>query len=422
MGNHAVTTPPRAEGLKVTRSMHAAPEETDIGALLEVVRNDPRQGTKFLAIAEKLTRSGKLRWEDVDLQQLFAATIELPCQVQAFIPGLGKRSLQASAFPILTGLLTTELLERPDDSSKTIYQEITTPRPTNKDTVHLVRIIGGDSSHIGGKRRNEGDPYPLMTSGEERLQVDTIDDGRRLAIGAKVLETNDKAGFMDQVNGLRRWANNRRDVVSILRVYDVYGSGGTPATPYVYRPNGSGTALYTTTTTAHRRAPSGTRVTNNPIVAKENLQALINVLAAMKDEDGYVISMLDELELLAPHALASTIDTLLMSEMTPGVENEINPFGPRGRYRIRPIISPKIDSFTTTSVILGRSIKRQFQLVSRIDMEYVSMPASLQDFLRTRLAFEARIADEFEVGASDHNRCVQSLSGNTPPTGPTLGS
>ena len=55
-------------------------------------------------------------------------------------------------------------------------------------------------------------------------------------------------------------------------------------------------------------------------------------------------------------------------------------------------------------------------------MEYVSMAASMTDFLRTRLAYEARIADEFEVGARDHNRVVQSLAASTAITSPTLGS
>lgn len=409
------------EGLKVRSNIHAAPSGgADVGALLDLAK---RHGSKFVEVAGELTRSGKLRWEDVDLQGLFAASIDVQCEVRAKVPGLsGERTLTTSAFPILAGQLTAELLERPDQNMQTIYQEIVTVRPTMKETTHLVRIVNGDVSHVGGKRRVEGDPYPLMTSGEERVQVDTVDDGRRLAIGAKLIETNDKAGFMDQANALKRWAMNRRDVISLSRVYDLYGSGGTPAAPYVYRPNGTGTQLYTTSTTAHRRAPSGTRVTSNPIVDKNSLQNLINVLAAMLDEDGYKISVMSELELLAPHALASVIDTLVTSKMTPGVENEQNPFGPEGRYRIKPIISPKIDAFTTSDVILGRSIKQQFTMVSRIDMEYVSMVASLQDFLRNRLAFEARIADEFEIGARDHNRCVQSLATTTAPTGATLGS
>jgi hypothetical protein len=406
-------------GLKVRSSIDVGSGADDMGGLAALAKKD---GSKFVVITGELTRSGKLRWEQVDMRGLFAALIDVPCTVRAFIPGIGERTMTTSAFPILAGQLTAELLERPDPEIATIWQELVTLRDTNKETTHLVRIVNSDPSHVGGKRRVEGDPYPLMVSGEERVQVDTVDDGRRLAIGAKVIETNDKAGFLDQVNSLKSWAMNRRDVVTLHRVYDLYGSGASPSQPYVYRPNGSGTALYTTSATAHRRAKSGTRVNNNAIVDGASLQALVDVLANMRDELDLRVSALTELELLGPHALGSTLDKILTSEMTPGVENEVNPFGPKGRYKIKLILSPKVDDFTTTSVILARSFKKQFRLVVRVGMEYVSMPASMQDFLRNRLAFEARIADEFEVGAQDHNRAVQSLAGTAAPTGPTLGS
>lgn len=411
-------------GLKVQQGFQIGDGDgADIRGLIDLAG---KNGDQFLAIARDLIRSGELRWEDVDLKGLFLATIDVPCKVRAHYSGLGERTLSTSTFPVLTGLLTAELLERPDDSVAAIYQDLVTMRGTKKDTTHLLRILTGDSSHFGGKQRKEGDPYPLMTASEERVQVDTVDDGRRIAIGAKLLETNDKDGFLEQVNALRKWAIKRRDFVTLHRVFDVYGSGATPAAPYVYRPNGVGTALYTTSTTALARATLGTRVLNNPLVTEQNLQNAIDVLVGTRDEDGNHVGSLETLELLHPHALTAKVDKLLKSEQIPGVPNEHNPFGPNGRYRIVPRTSPRIDQFTTSAWILCRGgFAQQFTMVSRLDMEYVSMAASMEDFLRTRLAFEARIADEFEVGARDHNRAVQSLAGTvaaTAPTGPVLGS
>lgn len=409
------------KGLQVRSMLDVGPSGADIGGLLQLAK---KNGTKLVEIARSLARQGKLRWDDpaIDLQALFRETIDIQCEVRAHIPGIGERTLTTSAFPVLSGVLTAELLERTDQVAPPVWQKICSVRPTNKDTTHLVRIVNSDSSHVGGNKRKEGDPYPLMTSAEERVQVDTVDDGRRIAINAKVIETNDKPGLIDQINALREWANERRDKIALYRAYDLYGSGASPSAPYVYRPNGVGAALYTTSTTALSRAPSGTRVVNNPIVDDSSLQALINVMAAMLNENGNKVSALEGLQILAPHALGSKLFKLLSSEKVPGVENEVNPFGPMGLYKIEPIISPKIDAFTTTSVILGREFPKAFVLVSRLDMEYMSMAASMQDYLRTRLAFEARIADEFEIGARDHNRCVQSLSNETAPTGPTLGS
>lgn len=407
--------------LQVRSMLDVGPSSADLGALFEVAK---KNGTRFVEIARGLAAQGKLRWDDpaVDLRALFLATIDIECQVRAHIPGIGERTLTTSAFPVLSGVLTAELLERPDQVAGAVWPKLVSVRPTNKDTTHLVRIVNSDSSHIGGNKRKEGDPYPLMTSAEERVQVDTVDDGRRIAINAKVLETNDKPGLIEQINALREWANERRDKIALYRVYDLYGSAGSASAPYVYRPNGVGTALYTTSTTALRRAPSGTRVVNNPIVDDASLQNLINVMAAMLNENGNKVSALEGLQILAPHALGSKLFKLLSSEKIPGVENEVNPFGPMGLYRIEPIISPKIDAFTTTSVILGREFPKAFVLVSRLDMEYVQMAANMSDFLRTRLAWEGRIADEFEIGARDHNRCVQSLADETAPTGPALGS
>lgn len=395
---------------------------TDVRGLLELAKKD---GQKFVEITAELTRSGKFRWEDVpDLRSLFNATIDVPVEVRAHVAGIGERTMTTSAFPVIAGNLTAELLERQDDSSQTIWQDLVTVRETNKETTHLVRIVNNDSSHVGGKLRREGDPYPLMTAAEERVQVDTIEDGRRVAIGSKLLETNDKAGFMEQVVALRQWAQNRRDLTTLYRVFDLYGSQTTPALPYVYRPNGVGSQLYTTTTTTHSRAPSGTRVINQPLLSDGvALQAAVDVLANMRDELGYRVSKISDLEILAPHALRGVLGKLLKSELTPGVENEVNTFGPRGEYVTKAMTSPKIDGFTTTAFLVSRGpIKQQFTLVSRLNMEYVSMAASMTDFLRTRLAFEARIADEFEVGARDHNRVVQVLAGATAPTPPVLGS
>lgn len=403
-------------GVQVRSNYHVGGGEADMRGLFDIAK---KNGTKFLEVTRALIQQGKLRMEDVDLRALFIETIDLQCEVRAFIPGIGERTLQTSAFPILTGNLIAELLDRPDDSAEPIWSRLVTVRPTMKDTTHLVRVVNSDPSHTGGNKRAEGAPYPLMVSGEERVQVDTVDDGRRIAIGQKLIETNDKPALIEQVNALREWANERRDKITLLRAYDVAGSGATPAAPYVYRPNGTGAALYNVSTTAHRRAPSGTRVINNAIVDGANLKALIDVLANMRDENGNRVSALNELELLSPHALSDVIERILGSDMTPGVENEKNPYGPKGRFKITPIYSPKIDDFTTTSVVLARKFSKQFVLVSRVDMEYVSMAASMQDFLRTRMALEARIADEFEVGARDHNRAVQSLAGSVAATAPS---
>lgn len=408
-----------SNALRVHSNLNVGGGMADFRGLIDLASKNPE---RFLEISTELARAGKLRWEDVDMLALFRATIDVPVKVRAYHPVIGERAIDSSLFPLLAGAMTTELMERQDEAVSTIWQDLVTVRDTNKETTHLVRIVNSDMSHTGGKLRREGDPYPMMTAAEERVQVDTIEDGRRVAIGAKLLESNDKAGFMEQVIALRSWAMNRRDVRTLHMVFDVFGSGTGAAAPYVYRPNGTGTALYTTTTTAHSRAPSGTRVNNNALVDGDNLQAVVDVLANMRDESNYRVSKISGIEVLVPHALRGTLSKIIKSELTPGIANEVAVFGPRGDYQVTAKSSPKIDDFTTTSYLISRGpFSQQFTLVSRLNMEYVSMAASATDFLRTRLAYEARVADEFEVGARDHNRVVQSLAGTTAITSPTLG-
>lgn len=411
-------------GLKVRSqySVTSGDPEQEIAQMISGCRGG---GQEFVQRAEQAISKGLLRWEDIDLLGLFRSTIDQQVEVRADMgPALGVRTMTTSMFPILTGLLTAELLSR-EEETDSIWPQLVTVRPTNKDTTHLIRIVNSDphTGTVGGRVRDvEVDGYPTMASGEDRVQVDTVHDGRRLALSAKLIETNDAPAFIEQVDALREWANERREVVVLQRVYDLFGSSSSPAQPYVYRPRGVGTALYTTSTTTLARAPSGTRIENNLLVDGKSLQTMIDRLVTMLNDNGYKMSAGRQFDLVVPHALLATALKITGSELTPGVENEKSPYGPGGHYSFNIHSSPKIDSFTTSSVLLANQIQRQFQLVSRIDMEYVSMPASMQDFLRTRLGFEARIADEFEVGAKDHNRVVQSLEATDAPTAPALGN
>jgi len=421
-----MTTDKKRGGLTVNSQFHIGPTDAQ-GELAELIRCAKGGANEFMRNAAESISDGNLSWHDVDLRAMFLATIDQQIEVRADLgPALGQRTITTSAFPVLSGLLTAQLLDNPPEDVETIWQDLVTVRPTIKDTEHLVRIANSDShtGTVGGRLRDsyELDGYPLLSTGEDRVQVDTVHDGRRLAISAKVIETNDKPALIQQIDWLREWANDRREQVTLQRVFDLYGSAAAAAAPYVYRPNGSGSALYTTTTTTHVRAPSGTRINNNALVDGTKIQAAIDVLANMRNGNGKRMSVGTQFDLIVPHALLAAAMQITGSEMTPGTVNELSPYGPRGRYAFNILSSSKIDDFTTTDWLLAKSARRQFVLVSRIDMEYVSMPASMQDFLRTRLGFEARIADEFEVGAADHNRVVQSLSDSTAPSAPALGA
>jgi hypothetical protein len=101
----------------------------------------------------------------------------------------------------------------------------------------------------------------------------------------------------------------------------------------------------------------------------------------------------------------------------PGVENEVSNWGPRGKWRITPervISSPKLDDLSASAWYYGAP-KRQFVRKWKLRMEYVTLGANTEEYLKRRVAFQARIAWDVEVGARDYVYWVQSLAATTFP-------
>ena len=113
-------------------------------------------------------------------------------------------------------------------------------------------------------------------------------------------------------------------------------------------------------------------------------------------------------------ALAPVAQTILNSQYTPGVVGEANPWGPQGSYRPRLLSSSKLDAISTTAWHLG-NFKKQFRRKWGIRMEMVTMSGDITNYLRSRIAFEARVGWDCEVGATDYIYVIQNLTGTTAP-------
>ena len=103
---------------------------------------------------------------------------------------------------------------------------------------------------------------------------------------------------------------------------------------------------------------------------------------------------------------------ILNSELVPGVENEVSNWGPRGQYRPKLLSSPKLDDISTTAWYLG-AFRRQFIRKWKLRFEYVTLSGDTKDFLERRIAFQARIGWDVEIGATDYVYVVQNLSSTT---------
>jgi len=254
-------------------------------------------------------------------------------------------------------------------------------------------------------------PGDLWVLGEHRLLCG--DSTERDSY--EFLLDDDVADIVDRCNSLAEIAGSWLEEQTLSRVCDAHGSNtDAAAAPYVLRPDGAGTALYSATAdTPGDQAPNGTRLTNNALVDEEDLESAREVLASMKDSRGKRVAMpMSRCVLLVPDALVGVASKIIRSEYVPGVENEVSNWGPRGLYQPRLISSPRLDDISTSAWYLG-DFKKQFVRKWKLRMEYVTLSGDTQKFLDTRVAFQARLAWDVEVGARDYVYVVQSLSGTT---------
>lgn len=369
---------------------------------------DPQTGK-----ARGLIPRGDISWENVgDLRGLFSAFADVQVPVQVGFAGT-TRAVTASAFPLIAGGLTQTMLEKRYAEVPTIGQDLVTDMRDNKRVTTLAGITSMDKNT---DRVDENDSFPEISAGEEKYEIRSKRNGRKLSITAETIEENDVADIVQRINALSEIASEWVEEQTLDRVTDRYGSAASAAEPYVLHMNGAAASLYTTTANnPGARAPSGTRVQNNPLVDNDSLEAVRTVLAAMKNDRGRRINIpVSSCVLLVPDALVPTADAILDSVMVPGVENEQNSWGPRGRYRPRLVSSTKLDDISTTAWYLG-DFKRQFKRKWKLNFEYVTLSGDTQAFLDKRVAFQARVAWDVEVGATDYVYVIQSLSGTSAP-------
>ena len=204
---------------------------------------------------------------------------------------------------------------------------------------------------------------------------------------------------------------------TLSRVCDHDGSRTTSAAePYVLHLNGTGVSLYQTDADPLTRCgSSGNRKASNALADETDLDNARALLAAMKNSRGKKISIpVNQCDLLVPDALLNTTLKIRQSTYAPGVENEINNWGPQGSWQPRILSSPKLDDLSADTWYLG-NFRKQFTRKWKLRFEYVTLGQDTESFLRARIAFQARIAWDVEIGATDYVYVIQNLQSTTYP-------
>ena len=398
---------------KIFRSNISARRGVSVYDLRSLAQNAPAE---FVGKIEAGVNDGHLKLSDMrDMRSLYQNLADVSVPITIEVAGV-QRAITASAFPILTGTLAIAAINEAYNSVPSIGGELVTEMEDNKKVTTIAALHTLDKNVDEVK---ETEDFPEIGTDEEKVEIRHKRNGRKLTISAEAIEENEVADIVTRINALGEIAGEWVEEQTLERVTDHYGCAATPAEPYVYRPAGSGTQLYNhTANNPGTRAPSGTRVQSNTLYDETSLSAARTVLRAMKNARGKRINIpWSEVYFLVPDALEGTLMKIINSELVPGVENEVSNWGPRGKYYIplnRVLSTPKLDDYSTSAWYMG-AFKRQFKRKWKLRFEYVTLGTDVQAYLNSRIAFQARIAWDVEIGATDYVFVIQSLSGTTAP-------
>ena len=381
----------------------------------ELARGRP---TEFLARVQKGLEEGKFSLQSIrHIDRLYAALADVPVQIMMPDAVGNMRAITTSAFPVLVGNTIVFAVNAAYDSVPTIGDQLV----TELDDDHAITVVAQiNANNVNQDKVKEGDDFPEISASEEITQIGEWRNGRVLRISAETISRNQVSNIVDRVNALGRIASVAVEELTLKRVTDYSGSGATPAAPYVYKPDGTGAALYSTSAnTPGKRAPSGTRINTNPLSDETHIATCRAILAMNRDDLGKPLPInVNECILLGPDALAEEIFKIKHSELIPSATGsfQVNPYGPKGIFGgYKPLTSNRLDQWSTTAWYFGM-FNRQFRRKWALRMEMITLGESTQAYLNSRIAFQARLAWNCEVGATDYVWVIQNLTSTTPPS------
>ena len=308
-------------------------------------------------------------------------------------------NVTTGAFPALASSLAIREVTQAYESVPTVGQELVTDIDDHKKQTFLVNLLHKDNEN---KKLLEGDDYPLMSADEEKFSVGHRRNGRRMQITEETLMEIEAAGFAARLTGLGSVAADEIEELTLERV------SGTSVLTF----KGSATTLFASNnTTLPRLGTSGNLVTSNALMDASDLENARLLLAAMKNgRKKRIYIPTSRMKLLVPDALLVTADKILGSEMTPGVRNELNPWGPRGRHRPGVVSSPKLDDVSTSAWYLGDFAAQFVRKFKKRPTIAISAGTGTDAYVRCGQAMHISVSWDCEVGCRDYVYVVKSTA------------
>lgn len=383
-----------------------------VSELRQYALQDPGE---FVDKIARMTEKGKLRIRDFNLRELYTHIADIEVTVPVNIHGV-QRAITTSALPILTGSLVVAGVNDAYEAVETVGQELVTEIEDNKK-VTTVAVLDGTDSNI--EEVKETGEFPDIGIDEDGVEIRHKKNGRKLSISVETFMENDYFDIERRLNLLGEIPAEWIEEQTLKRVTDYSGSKASPAEPYVYRPKGGAASLFSASAnTPGTKAPLGTRINNNAFADETDLEAARTRLATMRNIRGKRINVpRSEVIILCPDAVVGDVLKVINSEYVPGVENERSNFGPGGKFHIpqeKVISTPKLDDLSTSAWYYGAP-KKEFLRKWKMLLELMQLGQSTQLYLTNQIAFQARVAWDVEIGATDYVFWIQNLSGTTAP-------
>ena len=371
-------------------------ETPHLADLVSAAKADPKG---FYEKSREAVEKGELSLRTTNLPDFQRAFREVPIQVnETDEHGNSTRAVMASAFPLLTGLMMVKEIDEGLEEVTGIADQLVTDFEDKKKVTVIARLLTQDTQV---SRVDEGKDFPEIGASEEAYEVLSNRNGRKLSITQEMIDENDVPNIVERVNKLVNLANSMIEEETLAAVCDTSSNG-------LRKRGAAAAALYSASAnTPGTRVPSGNLVTGNALASTANLDTARARLATFLDDRGERAAIpFSKVVLLVPDALVGTASKLLNSELEPGVENEINNWGPRGRWRPRLLSTPKLDDLSTTTWFMG-DFAGQFRRKWKIRFEPMTLGMDTQRFLDARIAYQARLAWDVGTNPIDYNRVVK---------------
>jgi len=345
---------------------------------------------------QQLLREKKITPQQLSLQGMYRGLGRVPAKQWINDVDGSKRAITTTAFAILTGNTVVAAIRDAYEAVPRIGEKLTMPFASNAQTDTIVGVL----TEATIKKIAEGKEYEEAGAVEEYVTVGHQKQGGIIRVTDEMIRFDQTGQFLMKLNTLAVDAAEAIEQLIVDRVTDAKTASGE----YVYRPSGTATALYSTT--ARTRGTNGVAV--NALVDTTDLDNARALLAGMKRHNGKPVLVAPNV-MLVPDALLATAVKILGSELIPGTENELNPWGTRGRWRPMLLSSPFMDLNSTSTWFLGDP-QKQFKKKEVLGMETTTMGAGSAEMFTHDIVFMAKVRFDTEVFCDDYVHFVQSTA------------